>query len=270
MNYEHRGCARHGLGQRNMKKILFLLLSISLVIVSCKQSPQSKAYEEPVSTQKNRTDSIVFMGIQLGIPCISVEATIDSSNLITKKELPEGFGRYMGASNNSLFDNPEEKIISTFFTQIIDKKNESHDGWGIIKSDSDIITTIQVIIPYCDDVLDVYNQIQELYVEKYGEPDQSYEGEVKAEMRNTGCYWEFPNSQRITLNICKYSGRGGYEGGIDWASKFKGFERVEIAYQDMKAIWRQMQKEEKAKEARQQEERERIDANRKARESQQL
>ena len=253
-----------------MKKLLFLLLFISLVIGSCKQSPQSKASEEPVNAQKNRTDSIVFMGIQLGIPCVSLDATIDSSSLITKKELPDGFDRYLGASNNSIFDNPEEKIVSTFFTQIIDKKNESHDGWGIIKSDSDRITTIQVIIPYCDDVLDVFNQIQELYVEKYGEPDQLYEGEVKAYLRNTGCIWEFPNSQRITLNRCEYSGSAGYEGGIDWASKFKGFERVEIAYQDMKAIWRQMQKEKEVEEARQQAERERIDANRKARESQQL
>ena len=238
-----------------MKKLLFLLLFISLVIGSCKQSPQSKASEEPVNAQKNRTDSIVFMGIQLGIPCVSLDATIDSSSLITKKELPDGFDRYLVASNNSIFDNPEEKIVSTFFTQIIDKKNESHDGWGIIKSDSDRITTIQVIIPYCDDVLDVFNRIQELYVEKYGEPDQLYEGEVKAYLRNIGCIWEFPNSQQITLNRCEYSGSAGYEGGIDWASKFKGFERVEIAYQDINALERKDTREKE-------EEQKRIDAKR--------
>ena len=89
-------------------------------------------------------------------------------------------------------------------------------------------------------------------------------------MRNTGCYWEFPNSQRITLNKCEYSGTAGYDGGIDWASKFKGFERVEIVYQDLKAIQRQKQKEDMEEVARKQAEMQRKDANRKARESQQL
>lgn len=83
------------------------------------------------------------------------------------------------------------------------------------------------------------------------------------------CSWE-GNNQRITLNRCEYSGSAGYEGGIDWASKFRGFERVEIVYQDLKAIQRQKQKEKKAEDERQQAEKERIDANRKARESQQL
>lgn len=253
-----------------MKKVLFVFLSISLVILSCKQSPQSKVSEDPINTQKNRTDSIVFMGVKLGIPSECVEAIIDSSNLIKKEKFPYGFDRYLGSSNNSIFDNPEERTVSTFFTHIIDKKNESHDAWGIIKSDCDYVTTIQVIIPYCEDVQDVYKKVQELYVERYGESDQLYEGEVKSYLRNTGCYWEFPNNQRITLNRCEYSGSAGYEGGIDWASKFRGFERVEIVYQDLKAIQRQKQKEKKAEDERQQAEKERIDANRKARESQQL
>lgn len=214
------------------------------------------------------------MGIQLGLPCVSVNATIDSLNLITKTELPDGFDRYTVTSNNSMFDNSEEKIVSTFFTRIIDKKNESHDGWGIIKSDSDRITTIQVIIPNCSDVLDVYNQIQELYVERYGDPDQSYEGEVKAELRNKGCYWEFSNNQRITLNRCVYSGSNGHEGGIDWASMFKKFERVEIVYQDMKAIYRheaaEKAKAEEEERQRMQDEEDRKSENRKVRARQQL
>lgn len=253
-----------------MKKIFFVLLAMSLVIVACKNSPQSKTSAESISTQKNRTDSIVFMGIQLGIPCVSVDSIIDSSSLVTRRELPAGFDCCVGSSNNSMFDNPEEKNISTFFTQIVDNKNDSHDGWGIIKSDNDRITTIHYIIPNCDDILDVYEKIQELYIERYGEPDQLYDGEVTSHLRNAGCYWEFPNNQRITLNRCEYSGSTGYEGGIDWASKFKVFERVEIAYQDLNAMQRQKQIEENAEKARQQAEEERIDANRKARKTQQL
>ena len=253
-----------------MKNMYIVLLFLSLIIASCNQSSSTKQSEEQISTQRNRTDSIAFMGVQLGVSNESIEAIIDSSHLVTKIALPDRFNRYLGSSNNSIFDNPEEKIISTFFTQIIDKKNNSHDGWGIVKSDCDSTTTIQIIMPDCDDVVDVYNKIKELYIERYGEPDQSYEGEVIDYLQNTGCYWEFPDSQRITLNRCEYSGTAGYEGGIDWGSRFRAFERVEVAYQSLKAIQRLKQKEEQAEKERQKAEKERIDANRKARESQQL
>lgn len=259
------------LGWMIMKKILYVLMSISFIIVSCKQAPQTKESTEQATISRiNRTDSIVFMGLKIGLLNENVDAVIDSSNVITKEKFPYEFDRYIGSRNNSMFDNLGEKTLSTFFTHIIDNNNESHDAWGIIKSDSDFVTTIQVIIPDYDKVQEIYNSILELYVERYGEPDQTYSGEVKSYLRNTGFYWDFPNSQRITLNKCEYSGTAGYDGGIDWASKFKGFERVEIVYQDLKAIQRQKQKEEMEEAARNQAERQRKDANRKARESQQL
>ena len=259
------------LGRMIMKKILFVLMSISFIIVSCNQAPQTKESTEQTTISRiNRTDSIVFMGLKIGLQNENVDAVIDSSNVITKKDFPHDFDRYIGSSNNSLFDNPGEKTLSTFFTHIIDNNNESYDAWGIIKSDSDFVTTIQVIIPDYDKVQEIFDSMQKLYVERYGEPDQTYSGKVKSYLQNKGCYWDFPNSQRITLNRCEYSGTAGYEGGIDWASMFKGYERVEIVYQDLKAIQRQKQKEEIEEAARKQAERQRKDANRKARESQQL
>lgn len=140
------------LGWMFMKKILYVLMSISFFIVSCKQAPQTKESTEQTTVRINRTDSIVFMGLKIGLLNENVDAVIDSSNVIIKKDFPYEFNRYIGSRNNSMFDNPGEKTLSTFFTHIIDKNNESHDAWGIIKSDSDFVTTIQVIIPDYDKV----------------------------------------------------------------------------------------------------------------------
>lgn len=243
-------------------------MSISLLIASCNQTTKTKAPEEQTVTKRNRTDTIVFMGIRLGIPNEKTGIIIDSSNQITREALPDGFNRYIGSSNNSIFENPEERTIHTFYTHIIDKKDESHDAWGIIKSDCDYVTTIHIIIPSCKDGL--YDKIRELYIDRYGEPDQEYNEGVNSYLENSGCFWEFSNNQRITLNKCEYSGTAGYVGGIDWSSKFKAFERVEVGYQDLKALQRLKQKEDKAEETRLQAEKERLNANRKAREDQQI
>ena len=82
-------------------------------------------------------------------------------------------------------------------------------------------------------------------------------------MRNISCYWDFPDSQRITLNMREAC--NGY---------FLDYERVEIVYQDLKAKNRYSnsvikQNEIKEKE-HQQAEKERRSVIRKIRESQKL
>lgn len=213
---------------------------------------------------------IAFMGIQIGEPNGNEKTLIDSSRQIMQVDLPEGFRRYIGKSNRSMFDNPAEKTISTFFASIIDNQDEKHNGWGIVKSDGDSITTIHFIIPNCE--LDtVFDRMKTLFVERYGESDSTYvEGEDE-ELQNILCYWNFINNKRITLNKCEYNSSTISH---EWEQLFKTYERVEIVYQDMNAVYRHEAAERvKAEEEKQQNrkvEEDRKAQNRKARENQQL
>lgn len=231
--------------------------------------PSNKGNADEVDNHTIRDVQIAFMGIQVGAPNGSEVSLMDSSALILKANLPEDF-RYLGSSNRSLFDNPSEKTLNTFFASIIDNQDDKHNGWGIIKSDCDSITTIHFIIPNCQTEV-VYERMQELFINLYGQPDSSYvEGEDE-EMKNTLCYWDFSNNKRITLNKCQFLGSAISD---EWDRLFKTYERVEIAYQDMKAVYRH-EAAEKAKAAeeeqqRVQDEEYRKSENRKVRARQQL
>lgn len=251
-----------------MNKILTILLIVSF-FVSCSQPSNKGNTEDRVDNQTIRDMQIAFMGIQVGAPNGSEVALIDSSALILKTNLPEDF-RYLSSSDRSLFDNPSEKILNTFFASIVDNQDEKHNGWGIIKSDCDSITTIHFIIPNFQTEV-VYERMQELFIDLYGQPDSSYvEGEDK-EMKNTLCYWNFSNNKRITLNKCQFL---GYPISDEWERLFKTYERVEIVYQDMKAVYRheiaEKAKAEEEEHQRMQNEEDRKSENRKVRARQQL
>lgn len=251
-----------------MTKFQTMLLMV-LFIFSCNQ-PSYKVSVDEDNNYKVRDIPIAFMGIQVGAPNGSEMAMIDSMGQIMKTTLPEGISHYLGNFNRSLFDNPEEKTINTFFASIIDMQDDKHNGWGLIKSDCDSITTIHFIIPNCETEA-VYGRMQDLLVECYGQPDSSYvEGEGE-EMRNTLCYWKFSNHRRITLNKCQFFGSTISN---EWKRLFKTYERVEIAYQDMKAVYRreaaENAKAEEEEQQRMQDEEERKSENRKVRVRQQL
>lgn len=247
-----------------MNKILTTILIVPFFFSCSLPSSKGNADEETM-----RDMQIAFMGIRVGAPNGSEDALIDSSALILKTKLPEDF-RYLGSSNRSLFDNPSEKTLNTFFTSIIDNQDEKHNGWGIVKSDCDSITTIHFIIPNCQTAV-VYDRMRELFIGLYGQPDSSYvEGEDE-EMKNTLCYWDFCNDKRITLNKCQFLSNAISD---EWQRLFMTYERVEIAYQDMKAVYRH-EAAEKAKAAeeeqqRVQDEEYRKSENRKVRARQQL
>lgn len=128
-----------------MNKILAILLIVSFFF-SCSH-PSNQGNAGRVDNQTIRDMQIAFMGIQVGAPNGSEVALIDSSALILKTNLPDDF-RYLGSSNRSLFDNPSEKTLNTFFASIVDNQDEKHNGWGIIKSDCDSITTIHFIVSH--------------------------------------------------------------------------------------------------------------------------
>lgn len=261
-------CAQHV----NRTKILTRFLTMLLMapfLFSCNQ-PSNKVNLDEDNNYKVRDIPIAFMGIQVGAPNGSETAMIDSMGQVMRTTLPDGINHYLGSSNRSLFANPEEKTINTFFASIIDKQDDKHNGWGLVKSDCDSITTVHFIIPNCETEV-VYERILELFVERYGEPDSSYvEGEDE-EMKNTLCYWNFSNSRRITLNKCQFYGSTISN---EWERLFKIYERVEIAYQDMKSVSRheaaEKAKAEEEERQRMQDEEDRKSENRKVRARQQL
>lgn len=255
-----------------MKRIHFIYLFYALLLTSCIQTANRSQTGSNTESKKNRDKNITFMGIRLGAPNGSEVAVIDSSEQLIKRGLPDGFDNYLGYGNGAIFENPREKTLNTFFTSIIDKQNDKHSGWGMVKSDCDSITTIHFIFTSCEDVQDVFNKIKGLFVEQYGQPDDSCvvkldKKGIAADLQNSYCFWKFSNDQRITLNRYEYV---GYEyGGLFIDSK-----RVEIIYQDMKAINRLKkairEREIAEKQKRNQEEKARKEENRKAKEQQQL
>ena len=255
-----------------MKRRHFTYLFYALLLVSCIQTPNHSQTGSSEGSRKNRDKNISFMGIRLGATNGSEVAVIDSSEQLITRSLPDGFQYYLGSGNGAIFENPREKTLNTFFTSVIDKQNDKHSGWGMVKSDCDSITTIHFIFTSCEDIQDVFNKIKGLYVERYGQPDDSCvvkldkEG-TAADLQNSYCFWEFSNDQRITLNRYEYV---GYEyGGL-----FSNSERVEIVYQDMKAVHRLKrtieEREIAKKHKRNQEEKARKEENRTAKGHQQL
>lgn len=251
-----------------MTKFLTMLL-MALFLFSCNQ-PSNKVSVDKDNKYKVRDTPIAFMGIQVGARNGSEIAMIDSMGQIMKTNLPEGINHYLGSSNRSLFDNPKEKTINTFFASIIDNQDDKHNGWGLIKSDCDSITTIHFIIPNCDPEV-VYERIRDLFVERYGKPDSSYVEGEDDEMKNTLCYWNFSNNRRITLNKCQFHASAISD---EWERLFKTYERVEIAYQDLKAVYRheaaEKAKADEEEQQRVQDEEDRKSENRKVRAHQQL
>ena len=97
--------------------------------------------------------------------------------------------------------------------------------------------------------------------------DRDDKEDVEVSLYDRGCYWDFDNNQRIYLNNVVYMGYKNYD-------IFAGAIRIEIVYRDMNAVNRIKNARKKQQQQKEQErvkaEKERMDANRKARESQQL
>lgn len=255
-----------------MKRFLFFIFSL-IMLVSCTQT--NRHSENSVKNRFNREGGIAFMGLRLGLPNDSVKTVLQSSENFIIKEFPD----IGSSSGHNIFEDYDEYEVGTFFCSIVDTNNDSHGGWGIVKSYADSVTTIYFYIqPSYDTNNDsIFARLKPLFVERYGEPDKEYDSyvandkkdvkEVETSLYDRGCYWDFTDNQRIYLNNVVYMGSeyGGY---------FLDAIRVEIVYRDMKAVNRikdarkkQRQKEEQNKIKA---EKERKDANRKARESQQL
>lgn len=255
-----------------MKKF-FYVFSLFL-LVSCIQTIRHP--ENSIPNRFNREGRIAFMGLRLGLPNDSVKTVLQSSENFIIKDFPDIYTR----SGHDVFEDYAENEIATFFCTIIDTNNENHGGWGKVKSYVDSVTTIYYYIPTKNETDSIYERIKPLFVERYGEPDKEYETgrkftkdkvvyneDIESNLYDKGCYWNFVNNQRIYLNSTVYWGMNNWD-------IFSDCMRVEIVYRDMKAV----NKIENARKKRQQQKEqaktkadiERKDANRKARESQQL
>lgn len=252
-----------------MKRSLFLVLSL-IMLASCTQT--NRHSENNVPNRFNREGEITFMGLRLGLPNDSVKTVLQSSENFIIKEFPDIYTR----SGHNIFEDYDENEIGTFFCSIVDTNNDSHGGWGIAKSYADSVTTIYFYIPSSYDTNNdsIYERLKPLFVERYGDPDKEYDSyaaddkkDVETSLYDRGCYWDFDNNQRIYLNNVVYM---GYKyGGV-----FADAIRIEIVYRDMNAVNRIKNARKKQQQQKEQEkvkaEKDRKDANRKARESQQL
>ena len=249
-----------------MKRCLLFVISL-ILLVSCAQT--NRHSEKAAPNRINRDGSIAFMGVRLGLPNDSVKTVLQSDENFIIKEFPDIYTR----SGHNTFDGWDEDVVCTFFCSIIDTKNDSHGGWGKVKSDADSVTTIYYYIPVENQTDSVYERLKPLFEERYGAPDEEYDSykvndkDVETTLYDRGCYWDFANNQRIYLNDVVY--RGYKYGGI-----FSNALRVEVVYRNMNPVYRkeeaQKKKKQQANQAKKKAEEERVKKNLKRREEQQL
>lgn len=153
-----------------MKRILFFVFSL-FILVSCTQINRDS--ENSVPNRFNREGGIAFMGLRLGLPNDSVKTVLQSTEIFVIKEFPDIYTR----SAHNVFEDYAENEIGTFFCSIVDTNNDSHGGWGKVKSYADSITTIYFYIPSSYDTNNdsIFERIKPLFVERYGDPDEEYE-----------------------------------------------------------------------------------------------
>lgn len=250
-----------------MKRILLFAISL-ILLVSC--APQTNRHSEDTTSNRiNRDRGIAFMGLRLGLPNDSVKTVLQSNESFVIKDFPDIYTR----SGHDTFYGWDEHVVCTFFCSIIDTNNDSHGGWGKIRSYADSVTTIYYYIPVENETDSVYERLRPLFEERYGDPDKEYDSykvndkDVETSLYDRGCYWDFANNQRIYLNDVVY--RGYKYGGI-----FSNALRVEVVYRDMNPVYRQEEaqkkKNQQANQAKKKAEEERVKKNSKRREEQQL
>lgn len=224
-----------------MKRYFLFIFTIFLVI-SCVQNNQNS--EASTQNRINRDRRTAFMGLRLGLPNDSVTPVLQSSDYFDIKDFPDIYTR----SGHNIFEDFDEVVLGTFFCSIVDANNDSHDGWGKVKSYADSVTTIYYYIPssYDTDNDSIYERIKPLFVERYGDPDEEYEtgfevindgaeykivynDDVETTLYDKGCYWDFANNQRIYLNNVVYL-------GSKYGGTFSDAIRIEIVYRDMNAV----------------------------------
>lgn len=223
-----------------MKKYFLFLIPITLfVLIACNYRPANM--EDKTNTTNlnrvNREKTISFLGIKLGTPNNRYQSILDSTENVLTTDLPDVIRyRCLGSGNCSIFYNPYEEYVGTFFATLIDGNNKKYSGWGIAVTDGDSITKVHYIIPEPLNIDSIYDGLKLLYEKQYGDPDEEYIKEGKA-MDNIGCYWDFVHNQRIYLNKC--------DANDGWVFDY---QRVEIVYQDMNSIQRQINQAEKQRE----------------------
>lgn len=217
-----------------------LFVFILILSVSCTQT--NRHSEDTTTNRINRDGVISFMGLRLGLSNDSVESFLQSSQDFIIKDFPELYDR----DRSEYFESLDEDVVCTFFCTIIDTNNDSHGGWGKVKSDVDSVTTVYYYIPTKYETDSIYERIKPLFVERYGEPDEEYEtgfevqeidseykivynDDIETTLYDKGCFWDFANNQRIYLNKTVYL-------GTKYGGVFSDVMRVEIVYRDMTAV----------------------------------
>ena len=258
----------------------FSLFFISLFLLASCVSQSNRNSEDTSSNRINRDGCIAFMGLRLGLINDSVNNFLQEDEDFIVRDFPDLYER----SGHNTFNDLDENEVCTFYCTIIDANDNSHGGWGKVKSDADSVTTIYCYVPVESKNDSVYERLLPLFKERYGDPDEEYEtgfevkqigseykivynDDVETNLYDRGCYWDFANNQRIYLNDVVYL--GSKYGGV-----FSDHLRVEIVYRDMNSVYR---KEEAEKEKQQQEyqankkaEEDRVKENKKRRAGQQL
>lgn len=226
-----------------MKRLFYIYLSLSslsLTFTCCvhpngSQTMHIKNEKEQRERTHEQNTILSFKGIKIG-----GTTSLDSINSLLLQEptvkassiLLGDYTLYLEYPSDICNTNSEEGL-GFFTTSIVvkDRQSNTHfdiEGTACLYREDSTISKIVFLVDDCK----WYEDILQLYMEKYGEPDEEYDEPSGSEFfNNKGVYWDFYNNQRLYINKFEYN--GGMRNIYEFDNKAQSEQRVEIIYRDM-------------------------------------
>lgn len=224
-----------------MKRLFCIYLSIlSLTFTSCVHQHDSQTTHVKNETKKRervheQNTILSFKGIKIGgtTSLDSIKSLLLQDSTVRASSILLGdYTLYMEYPSD-ICNTDSEEGIGFFTTSIIIKDQQSNthfdiEGTACLYKEDSIISKIVFLVDNCK----WYEDIRQLYIEKYGEPDEEYDEPSGSEFfNNKGVYWDFCNNQRLYINKFEYN--GGMRNIYEFDKKAQSEQRMEIIYRDM-------------------------------------
>lgn len=230
-----------------MKRLFGIYLSLLYLTFTCcihqkgSQTMHIKNEKEQRERTYEQNTILSFKGIKIGgttsLDCIK-SLLLQDSTIRTSSILLGNHTLYMEHPSD-ICNTDSEEGLGFFTTTIVvkDRQSNTHfdiEGTACLYKEDSTISKIVFLVDDCK----WYEDILQLYIGKYGKPDEEYDEPSGSEFfNNKGVYWDFHNNQRLYINKFEYN--GGMRNIYEFDNKAQSEQRVEIIYRDMKPYIKQ-------------------------------
>lgn len=225
-----------------MKRLFYIyFLSLSLTFTCCvhpngSQTMHIKNEKEQRERTHEQNTILSFKGIKIGgmTSLDSINSLLLQDSTVKASSILLGdYTLYLEYPSDICNTNSEEGL-GFFTTSIVvkDRQSNTHfeiEGTACLYREDSTISKIVFLVDGCE----WYNEILQLYIEKYGKPDKTYHKKSGSRFfEDNGVYWEFCNNQRLYINKFEYN--GGMRNIHEFDQKARTLQRLEIIYRDMR------------------------------------